>query len=77
MLFPVYFLSVQCMDQPHLPLSHIQHEFEDYQFLLPALDSCVKYVHRHKVSNLCMYEIRISMSEGLLKVYIAAAVTAR
>ena len=38
------------MDEPHLPVSHIQHEFEEYQFLLPALDACVKYVHRHQVS---------------------------
>ena len=37
------------MDEPHLPVSQIQHEFEEYHFLLPALDACVKYVLRHKV----------------------------
>ncbi|CAI8017732.1 Gamma-tubulin complex component 4 [Geodia barretti] len=38
----------KCMMQPDLPISHIQHEFEDFQLLLPALDSCLKYVHNHK-----------------------------
>jgi gamma-tubulin complex component 4 len=38
----------KCMGEPHIPISHIQHEFEEYHFLLPALDSCVKYIQRHK-----------------------------
>jgi gamma-tubulin complex component 4 len=41
----------KCMMQPDLPISHIQHEFEDFQLLLPALDLCLKYVHNHKLQG--------------------------
>ena len=39
----------QCIEDPHLPLSHLQSEFESYQLLLPSLDACVKHIHRHKL----------------------------
>ena len=51
-LYLVKNVFLQCLLLPELPFSHIQHEFEDFQLLLPALDSCVKYVHNHKVVNM-------------------------
>ena len=39
----------QCIEDPQLPLSHLQSEFEEYQLLLPSLDACVKHIHRHKL----------------------------
>ena len=47
-------LSTQCIEDPHLPLSHLQSEFEQYQLLLPSLDACVKHIHRHKLHGCLM-----------------------
>ena len=37
-------LFVQCMREPHLPLSFLQSQLEQFQLLLPALEACVKHV---------------------------------
>ena len=51
---PLSFFSSQCIEDPHLPLSHLQSEFEQYQLLLPSLDACVKHIHRHKLYGCLM-----------------------
>ena len=35
---------MQCMNEPHLPLSYLQSQLEEYQLLLPALEGCVSHV---------------------------------
>lgn len=39
----------QCIVDPHLPLSHIQYQFEEFQSLLPSLDATVKQILRNKI----------------------------
>lgn len=39
-LFP----HIQCIKEPHLPLSYLQSQLEEFQLLLPALVECVDHV---------------------------------
>ena len=39
----------ECIRDPHLPLTHLQHVFEEFQVLLPSLDDCLTYIRKQKL----------------------------
>lgn len=39
----------ECISDPHLPLTHLQHIFEEFQILLPSLDNCLRHVQKQKL----------------------------
>jgi gamma-tubulin complex component 4 len=41
----------ECIKDPHLPLSHIQHRFQEYQFLLPSLRSTITDISQNKIKG--------------------------